>query len=253
VPLVIRDDDHRERYLDALETADRGDLGPLVSLFANVVSADLNDAITFVRTMHGRDIKAIAAAASEAARRRVAPDETALIGLTDHYAQLAYTRLTSVAEDLDNAFAGVVQDLPGGVAPTYAEAFDGGPNLTWRQEPRSWSRQVLHAASEYGYSVDLGRYRRDIALQLPDTGLNTERWYIAVSFHHSASRGRAMAAVLFLTVVDQSTSEFLIHQTVILGSNQEFSYTGRYQQDDRFRAWLDAGLLKVLEAWQARI
>jgi len=68
VPLVIRDDAHREAYLDALCTADDGDLGSLVSLFANVVSNDLDDAITFVRTMHGRDIKAIATAAAEALR-----------------------------------------------------------------------------------------------------------------------------------------------------------------------------------------
>ena len=61
VPLVIRDDDHRERYLDALRSSDDGDLGPLVSLFANVVSQDLDDAITFIRTMHGRGIKELAA------------------------------------------------------------------------------------------------------------------------------------------------------------------------------------------------
>ena len=41
VPLVVRDDDHRERYLDALSLADAGDLKPLVDLFANIVSRDL--------------------------------------------------------------------------------------------------------------------------------------------------------------------------------------------------------------------
>lgn len=157
VPLVIRDDAHRERYLDALRTADDGDLAPLVSLFANVVSNDLNDAITFVRTMHGRDVKAIAAAAAEAAQRRLTVDETVLIRLTDHYAQIAYTRLTEVANELETAFESIVNDIPSGMSRAYAEALDSGPNMTWRQEPRLWRRQVIRVASEYGYSPDLGR------------------------------------------------------------------------------------------------
>jgi hypothetical protein len=253
VPLVIRDDNHRERYLDALREADGGDLGPLVSLFANVVSNDLNDAITFVRMMHGRDIKAIAAAAAEAAKRRLTLDETILVRLTDHYAQLAYTRLTEVADDLEGAFFSAIDDIPEGLDRVYAEALDSGPNITWRQEPRSWSHQVIRAANEYGYSADLGRYRRDIGLRLPDTGLNTARWYVAVSFHHQASRVRAMAAVLFLTAVETPVSESSSDVPIVFGSKQEFIYTGSYQQDDRFMAWLDAALLTALEEWQARI
>ncbi|HEY5624869.1 MAG TPA: Fic family protein, partial [Dehalococcoidia bacterium] len=36
LPLVIRDVEHRERYLLALESADRGDLAPLVNLFSDI-------------------------------------------------------------------------------------------------------------------------------------------------------------------------------------------------------------------------
>ena len=93
VPLVIRDDVHREAYVDALVEADAGDLKPLVDLFANVVSADLNDAITFVRSSHGRDIATIAAAAAEAARRHVVHDERSLRMVTDQYRRLAGARL----------------------------------------------------------------------------------------------------------------------------------------------------------------
>ena len=47
--LVIRDEEHREPYLDALEAADDGDLKPLVDLFADIQAADLGDALTLVR------------------------------------------------------------------------------------------------------------------------------------------------------------------------------------------------------------
>ena len=47
--LVIRDEEHRDPYLDALEAADDGDLEALVDLFADVEAADLEDALTLVR------------------------------------------------------------------------------------------------------------------------------------------------------------------------------------------------------------
>ena len=47
--LVIRDEEHREPYLDALEAADDGQLKPLVDLFADIQAADLADALTLVR------------------------------------------------------------------------------------------------------------------------------------------------------------------------------------------------------------
>ena len=46
--LVIRDEEHRDPYLDALEAADSGDLKPLVDLFADVQAADLRDALALV-------------------------------------------------------------------------------------------------------------------------------------------------------------------------------------------------------------
>lgn len=47
--LVIRDEEHRDSYLDALEAADSGDLKPLVDLFADVQAADLKDAVSLLR------------------------------------------------------------------------------------------------------------------------------------------------------------------------------------------------------------
>ena len=51
--LVIRDEEHRDPYLDALEAADGGDLKPLVDLFADVQAADLADALSLVRMSGG--------------------------------------------------------------------------------------------------------------------------------------------------------------------------------------------------------
>ena len=45
---VIRDEEHREPYLDALEAADGGDLRPLVGLLVDVEATDLADALTII-------------------------------------------------------------------------------------------------------------------------------------------------------------------------------------------------------------
>ena len=47
--LVIRDEEHRDPYLDAIEAADGGNLKPLVDLFADVQGADLEDAVSLLR------------------------------------------------------------------------------------------------------------------------------------------------------------------------------------------------------------
>ncbi len=47
--LVVRDEEHRERYLDALEAADGGDLKPLVDLFADIQVGDLRAATEAMR------------------------------------------------------------------------------------------------------------------------------------------------------------------------------------------------------------
>ena len=47
--LVVRDAEHRTRYFDALESADSGDLAPLVDLFADIQVADINLAVAALR------------------------------------------------------------------------------------------------------------------------------------------------------------------------------------------------------------
>ena len=62
-----------------------------------------------------------------------------------------------------------------------------------------------------------------------------------------------MAAALFLTSSDDLADSANRDATIIQGSSREFTYSGSYPQDERFRAWLDAAITNALEAWQARL
>ena len=252
-PLVIRGDAHREAYLDALAEADGGDLEPLVDLFANVISADLNDAITFVRSAHGRDIHAIALAAADAARRHVVQSEKALRAVTDHYRQLAELCLRDAAGELSSAFTATI---PGLHSTHLAWLVHDGTGGSRSNAARGhWREQIVRAASEYGYDPDLSHYRRWVALKLPVATPDALPWHVVVSFHHKVSRAGVMAAVLFLTTEEDALSNATVadDRPVILGGRRELTFSDGHPHDQRFHAWLDAALTTALEEWQARI
>jgi hypothetical protein len=253
VPPVIRHDVHREAYLDALVEAGGGDLKPLVDLFANVVTADLNETITFVRSAHGRDVRAIAAAAVDATRRHMLQREPNFRLVTEQYRKIAAARLRAVAGELGSAFSDA---FPGLTSTQLAWIIqDEGDRATSPEARGRWRDQIAHAGSEYGYEPDFSHPKRWIAMKLPVVTPDAQPWHIVVSFHHKMSRAGVMAAVVFLTAVEDelggvSTTD---DRPSILGGRHELTYSGSEVREERFQAWLDTALLTALEEWQARI
>ena len=239
LPLVIRDVEHRESYLHALELADRGDLAPLVTLFANIQTQDLDDAITFVREMRGEGIRELAASAAEAAKRRIEQDQEQVRGLTERFKDLARWRLQEIATELEQAFT------EAGVALRAAVFESGADNEWW------WGSQIVSAAKEYRYFADLSMYRRWVQLRLSVDVGSVPRWNIVVSFHRKESRAGLMAAVVFLTPPSETFDE---PRAIVLGADHELTYSATSTLgDDEFRAWLESAMRTVLQVWQSRL
>ena len=116
LPLVVRsDEESKDLYLRALEHADNGDLAPLINLFANIETEDLEDAIAEVRELRsGASFQEIAIAAADAAKRRAQEDEDALAQTTDELAKLAKNRLDEVAFEIGTVFR--ERDIPLSIA-----------------------------------------------------------------------------------------------------------------------------------------
>lgn len=240
LPLVIRDEEDRERYLDALEQGDTGDLGSLINLFANIQARDLEDAVTFVREMRGPGLKEIALSAADAAKRRLQSEEGALSSIADHLAALAQSRLSEVASELRREFTASGLDLDAFVGTSDAV------NDDW------WYHQIVGAARRYNYLVDLAKPRRWVQLRLGIPALDVPDWHIVVSFHHKESRASLMAIVVILTNTEFSIEE---PRPVILGhDDHEFTFSGKVAPDEgAFQTWLEHGVTNVLEKWQARL
>ena len=90
--LVIRDQEHRDRYLDTLEAADNGDLKPLVDLFADIQIDDLNDAIKSIRELRGETVVKVSESLAERAKRRKAVSQERVDHVMDHLIGVAETR-----------------------------------------------------------------------------------------------------------------------------------------------------------------
>jgi len=237
LPLVIRDAEHRERYLDALEMADHRDLAPLVNLFSNVESKDLEEAVTFVREMRGAGITSIARAAAGTARRRSDAGQRAVSLLTTTLVESARIKLEEIEAELREAF----RDAGVGIE---ARVFvNDESNEHW------WQHNVVAAARVFGYYANLGRQRRWVHLRLKLGLADAATHHIVVSFHHKGVRLGVMAAVAFLVAndVDQDAPE-----SIEFGSAHEFTYSQALRSPvEEFSAWLEPTIRRLLNTWQS--
>jgi len=245
LPLVIRDVEHRERYLDALADADMGNLSSLVNLFADVETRDLNEAIDFLRSLRGAGIQRIAASAAERVKLRQRTSEEEARQLTERLLSIAQDRLTEVEGELLLQFEhqGIrLQTLVASNTPD-AEGY--------------WNRQIVELAQKYGYWADLSRFRRwtKLRLRLPD--LSEAQANLVVSLHHKGTTAGLMAGTCFLsstTAIDLEGGESLAVWEVIPAADNAFTYsTSHRDPESGFRTWLDDAIERALDRWQATI
>ena len=238
LPLVVRDAEHRDPYIDALEAADTGDLGPLVNLFANIQSNDLDEAITLVRDVRAGGIGAIAEAAAAAAARSQGQRQSQLAERSTALLVIASDRLMEIGASLEPVFAGA-----GVVLRTNILSSDES-NASW------WSRQIVGAGKRYHYFVDLARPRSWVRLKLSVEGAAPYVAHVVVSFHHKEQRTGLMACAVFLTAAEADYEE---SRPVEFGSPSEFTFSAESADEAQFRNWLESALAVVLNAWQSRL
>ncbi len=188
---MVRDEDHRERYLDALESADRGDLKPLVDLFADIQISDLNEAIRSVRELRGQPVVRLAETIAERARRRRVASQQQANQVMEHLIGVACTRLEEVLGELERAFGNI-----GNQGVPFLEA----RVLTDEPDKRDWwTWQIIEAARSQEYYADLTRSRRWVSLSLQRPELEDRVTRFVISLHAVGRAADLHAAAAFLT------------------------------------------------------
>lgn len=197
--LVVRDEDHRERYLDALESADRGNLKPLVDLFADIQISDLNEAIRSVRELRGQPVVRLAETIAERARRRRVASQQQANQVMEHLIGVACTRLEEVLGELERAFGNI-----GNQGVPFLEA----RVLTDEPDKRDWwTWQIIETARAQEYYADLTRSRRWVSLALKRPELEDRVTRFVISLHAVGRAADLHAAAAFLTWPLESKDE----------------------------------------------
>ena len=242
--LVVRDDEHRERYLDALEAADAGDLKPLVDLFADIQIADLQAAAKSVRELRGETIMTVSHSLAERARRRKEASRERTAGVLENMLRIARARLLEAAGELRQAFAR--QD----VTVTAMEVDDDADRRDW------WARQTGDAAREHGYEADLDRPRRWVALRLGLPEIERRETSLVVSLHAVRRTADLHAATAFLATPLASGEGASRWEDEVVATDP-FRFGAEMERledfEGSFRAWLDETIGAGLSAWGERL
>lgn len=240
--LVVRDEEHRDKYLDALGAADEGDLKPLVDLFADIQGADLQEALRVVRALRGEEaVKAIEAAAA-AARATQEATVTRVAGALDELVHVASVRFEEVVAESQRAFEseGVVVS---------ATVSSGNAN------DASSPSQILQIVGRRG-QFELERPSRWVALRLglparPDADVR-----LAIVLHPIRGRPRAYEASEFLFTHPGGGGDWGSSSS----ANDPFRFDVQPSDDEaleavaaEFRVWLEDQITRGLSVWGERL
>lgn len=241
-PLVVTRDD-REPYIDALEAADWGDLGPLISLMEKLQRQAFVGALSSARAALDRPmVSSVISAARDLilSRREELSEEWALVEtLSDALQHAALTRLEKAREDLITEIASV---LPGSHFDVQSEVRDGERSHYCRY-------QVIETAKDLGYFANLNSLHSWLRLKLVTAGLAE----ILLSFHGVGRDFRGVVAVsaCFWRREETEDGREVTGLQTLAGEPFLLNYRDHVEDlEPRFLEWLERALVAGLETWR---
>jgi len=231
LPLVVTRDD-KVAYLDALEQADAGSLGPLVGLFAQLLRAQFRLALAISEAVldERRGVTEALAGLEQSVGQRAEDRLVALASVFDTaraLEEVALARFTEVAPQV----AAVLRGLDP-IATVVAERSD--------QDNNSWFRaQIIEAARNwYHYYADTSTYSAWVRLSI--------RWerraQLVVAFHSTGTRfAGVMVAAPFLEYRDEG-EDGSVQPTLVRVADEPFEFAASQPLGDvqrRFADWLE--------------
>lgn len=266
--LVIRNDVHRDSYIDSLQQADQGDLRPLVELFSEIQIQDLGDAIEAADNLASLEMDDLL---SSAVQRGVDNKNRIDAELERYLLFLVNTTertLQSLDERLNQQLLANQIFAKTNVQVSLSEDQSGDDGES--QEPNDywWRMQVVAAASEHRYFADLRRPRRWVSWSLNAADVNPWRTHMVISFHGVGRFQDEYAADAFLTYQPydrheaETDGEPPAWETIPLAERElrfsvdanalaNSSNRGSIEQiAERLKPWLNGVLRRGLEIWQ---
>jgi hypothetical protein len=243
-PLVVTRDD-RERYIEALEEADRGHLSPLVDLFSALERKAFVNALGIAREVLREEerieqviasIGDMFAARNEALRRE-----------WERAKEVAGKLAGRAREKFETAADRLEQEV-GRHLVQHRFFADSESNMGHR---RNWYRwQVIEAAHQLDYYANTTEYNAWVRLGLmTETQANIVLSFTAIGREYRGLVGASL--YLFRTEEVEEGQRQAVDVTV--ASDELFQIN--YKEDessvsDRFERWIDRGMTRGLEIWR---
>ncbi len=240
-PLVVDRSDRDVKYMPALVRADRGDLTPLVQLFAECQERAIVQAVSMADDAIARE--GGKQALIEAARAKVA--SRAATGAAKRHEMAE--RISGLADDARSAMAGVGKEIEGSVPGVSARTERSTP-----ENAHYWTKQIVDLAKSRGYWADRREPRAWARLQLADGGITD----VVVSLHFvgNPSPGTCMSGAFLVhrsrggESVADATFTLLPQETLVLAAEEDES-----RQRERFAKWVDETILIALAEWKKQL
>ena len=245
LPLVVRDSD-RKKYIDALESADNGDLKPLVSLFSSLQRAEFIRAIGIARdTERATRVDArIESIKRRLAQRRDALEQEwgAAVSTAERLHEFASQRLGEVVDSLQEAMKDHTE---------FTFFVDGEDNEGHRSH--YFHRQIVSTARKLGYFANMRHYRSWVRLVARDGNQGN----ILVAFHcigHEFQGVLACSGTWFLRARTDDSGYETGGEAVLCDEVFQINYKEALEDvRSRFGDWLERVLERGLALWESAI
>ncbi len=239
--LVVRDEEHREPYLDALRAADKGDLKPLVNLFADVQRSDLQEALKTIRSLRGEaSVQAIEAAAA-AARQSQDATVTRVAGALDELVHVASVRFEEVAAETQRAFE--------------AEGVVVSASVSSDTNDVPLPKEILEVMGRQGY-VDVERPSRWVSLRLGVPARSDMDIRLVIVLYPAGTQRRRYAASEVLCTQPRDDGEWGSRST----SGSPFWFDLQPSDSEameafaaEFRVWVEEQITRAVRGWAASL
>ncbi|MDE0171696.1 MAG: Fic family protein [bacterium] len=245
-PLVIHRD-QRSDYIDALEAADRGNLAPLIEMFASTQRKAFVNALGIAREVlkAGEHLDQLVAAIGDHFRKRDEDLARNMVRAKDHADHLwtrAGVTFARTSRQLRDAIRGVSER-------TVFDDFSAPSETSHR---RRWHRaQIIKAAKVLGYYANIGEFSAWRRLVLETEAGRSE---IVLSFHGIGREYRGLVGVSLCFYRKPETDEghsMIEDQHTVSRELFQINYLESMDAvQARFDTWLDKYILQALDLWR---
>ena len=247
-PLVIKDSD-RKVYISALESADDGDLKPLITLFANRERESILKALGLEQQVQQSQFSAqIITSALQVLKEKVSTAQAKLPKVYEYAKELftiAETRLNEIANSLDVELQKLT---PPGRSPSYHAHSNSANNHSPKRN--YFQYQIVEIAKRLDYYVNADKQRAWVRLSIT----TEEIFEYVLSFHGYGFGETGILAVSPFTYQkvprEESGTEVInLHRASV--ELFQFNYAESIETTkSRFEEWLENSSAIALAEWK---